>query len=256
MQPRKFFFVNLLLNAVRYGIVFLISLVVTIVGMFGVPPCLYIGWGLLVLYVILCVIGTLRMQKLISYRSEDNPEFNDLMDLLSNDPDAVLSEIMEQQAQNRSLHGEELLTLSDDDLFETVFFQVTDLADDPETDEFAPNNLTEGQKTVYVLATFDSEVQNGGLCQFFVNSSRAVAPLVGEYLTAVGADEHRRLYEDFIRNNGLDLTDLSSFMVTSRRGFIKQTKRYDFDAFDDAYCELPALQELVVAYIRTHYTQF
>lgn len=256
MKQRKYFLFFLVMSVFRYGLLLVLSVIFGIIGLFGLTPCVYIGWGLLALFGILCAISMWNMNRMRKYRSEDDPEFNELMDSLDQNFEGTMSEIMEQQARNRSLHGEELLTLSDDDLYETVYFQVLELGDDSETGEYNPANLTEGQRIVYVLSTFDMEIGNGGLCQFFVNSSRVVAPLVGECLTAVGADEHRRLYEDFVRNNGLNLTDLSSFIVTSRRGFIKQTKRYDFDSFDDAYYELSALQELVVAYIRANISQF
>ena len=51
----------------------------------------------------------------------------------------------------------------------------------------------------------ETEVNNGGLCQFFVNSSRIVAPFVSEYMAIVGAFE---LYLDFI-NIFLSLLNLS-----------------------------------------------
>lgn len=144
---------------------------------------------------------------------------------------------------------------SDDELFEVVFFQnlkISENAEDSEVDAFFG-----ARRTVFVLNLFDSEIQNGGLCQFFVNSSREVAPFVSESLAAVGAEEHRVLFEEFVQNNAIDLSDLSSFMIFwSKRSYIKQTKRYDFDAFDNQYYELPALQELVTAYIRANIAEF
>ena len=255
MNKRSYFFPFLLLSVFRHGLVFLLSMIFGIIGLFGVVPCLYIGWGLLALFVILCAISTFNMVRMSRYRSEDNPEFNELMDALQTF-EGTIGGIIEQQQENRNLHGEELLTLSDDDLYETVYFQVLELGDDPETGEYNPANLTEGQRIVYVLSTFEMEIGNGGLCQFFVNSSRVVAPLVADCLTAVGAHEHRTLYEDFVRENGLDLNDLSSFEVNSTRGFIKQTKRFDFDSFDDAFYTLPSLQGKVTAYIRANISQF
>lgn len=112
------------------------------------------------------------------------------------------------------------------------------------------------RRTVYILSTFDGEIQNGGFCQFFVNSSGIVAPYVSECLSAAGADEHGKLFDEFIAANGIDISDLTSFKVRSTRGYIKQTKRFDFDSFDDRYYELPALQDKIVAYIRANISEF
>ena len=58
------------------------------------------------------------------------------------------------------------------------------------------------------------ELQNGGLCQFFVNSSRSLAPYVDECLKMVGAEEHRKLFAEFVANNQIDLNNLDSFRIT------------------------------------------
>ena len=154
------------------------------------------------------------------------------------------------------MKGEELLTLSDDDLFETVTFQNLDIVGEAEDEDEELELLTGARKTVYILESFDSEIQNGGLCQFFVNSSRVVAPYVFEALKSVGADEHLNLFEEFITANNIDISNLESFKVSSVRGFKKQSKRFDFDAFDDKYYDLPELQEKVVAYIKNNINEF
>ena len=72
----------------------------------------------------------------------------------------------------------------------------------------------------------------------------------------VNANEHLALFEQFITANNLDVSNLDSFKVFSKRGYIKQTKRFDFASFDDKYYELPALQEKVVAYIKDNINEF
>lgn len=247
---------NLLLSAMRFILLLIISLVLTVVGSLGVNICLYIGLALLILYLVLCLISAARLTNMLNYRSDDDPEFNEMMEGLTADPKAYLEELMEEQDRNKSLHGEELLTLDDDDLFETVYFQNLDIADDAEDEANELNAFSGARKTVYVLGLFDAEVQNGGLCQFFVNSSSAAAPFVSECLGIVGAAEHRKLFDEFVSDNAIDLSDLSSFKVQSRRAYIKQTKRFDFDAFDDRYYELPALETFVTAYIRANINEF
>jgi prepilin signal peptidase PulO-like enzyme (type II secretory pathway) len=50
-------------------------------------------------------------------------------------------------------------------------------------------DLTKEQILAYSLYMFEMEVNNGGLCQFFVNSSRECAPFISEALEAIGATE-------------------------------------------------------------------
>ena len=67
----------------------------------------------------------------------------------------------------KHLHGEELLKLSDDKLFETVYLQTLDLVDSFADEEAALAQFSPVQRTVYILSIYDMEIQNGGLCQFF-----------------------------------------------------------------------------------------
>ncbi len=256
MNKFSVFLTNLFLTAFRHIGSIVISIILIIVGAIWSKVCLYIGLFLIASNVIVALVGAFRMQNIMNYRSDDDPEFNEMMGNLSSDPNAFLSEIMETQEENRQLHGEDLLSLSDDDLFETIYFQNIDIAEEAEDEDKELDQFTGARKTVYVLGLFDSEIQNGGLCQFFVNSSRVVAPYVSESLKKVGANEHLNLFEEFITANNIDISNLESFKVFSIRGFKKQTKRFDFDSFDDKYYELPALQEKVVAYIKNNINEF
>lgn len=256
MNKFSVFLTNFFLTAFRHIGSIVISIILIIVGAIWSNVCFYIGLFLIVSNLIVALVGAFRMQNIMNYRSDDDPEFNEMMEKLSIDPKAFLSEIMETQEENRQLHGEDLLSLSDDDLFETIYFQNIDIAEEAEDEDKELEQFTGARKTVYVLGLFDSEIQNGGLCQFFVNSSRVVAPYVSESLKSVGANEHLNLFEEFITANNIDISNLESFKVFSIRGFKKQTKRFDFDSFDDKYYELPALQEKVVAYIKNNINEF
>ena len=63
------------------------------------------------------------------------------------------------------------------------------------------SQLDDNEKVFFVLYIFNLEIQNGGLCQFFVNSSRAYATLISQYLEIIGALEHKMLYDDFVKEN-------------------------------------------------------
>lgn len=87
-----------------------------------------------------------------------------------------------------------------------------------------------GAKRIYYIVNyFDMEVQNGGLCQFFVNSSRDVAPYVIECLNTIGAINYKKLLSDFIEEHNINLQDLNSFMIEDVEEYEAQTERYPFD---------------------------
>lgn len=156
----------------------------------------------------------------------------------------------------KQMYGEQLLTLSDRQLFETVYFQNLDLVESFADEASALSQISPARRTVYILSIFDMEIQNGGLCQFFVNSSHSLAPYVDACLETVGAEAHRQLFADFISNNAIDLHDLDSFQISRVEEYAAQTARYDFNAFDDAYCDLTALQDYIVAYIKANISEF
>lgn len=256
MSKFVMFMVHLFLALVRLFWMIVIAVVLMIVGNLWSDFVFGIGLAFAITNVIVAFLAAIRMQRMVNYRSDDDPEFNEMMDKLQTNPKAFLAETMEKQEMNKNLHAEELLKLSDEDLFETIFLQNLDIAEQAEDGEKEIEQFTGARRTVFALSLFDSEVQNGGLCQFFVNSSRGAAPYVSEALEAVGAMKHRDLFDTFITSNQIDLTDLSSFIIFSARGFKRQTQRYDFDSFDEKYYELPALQDYVIAYIRNNINEF
>ena len=100
------------------------------------------------------------------------------------------------------------------------------------------------------------EVNNGGLCRFFVNPSAEIAPYVSKYLGVIGANEHKELYDSFISDNGIDVSDLSSFIIDDVTEFKAQTERYPFNDFDNAFYELKPIQDHLIPYIREHISKF
>ena len=82
------------------------------------------------------------------------------------------------------------------DDYEELYFYLLDATPGPHDESFA--DLPGPVQQMYVAAILDMEIQNGGLCQFFVNSSRMVAPIVSEYMSIIGATEHKNLYDTFI----------------------------------------------------------
>ncbi len=89
-----------------------------------------------------------------------------------------MAEYEKKQVQSLSMSAEELTALSDDDLLFAVIAKTEKKVDDFDDLEKGFDSLNQSQKVFYSLNWLESEVNNGGLCQFFVNSSRMVAPLV------------------------------------------------------------------------------
>lgn len=165
-------------------------------------------------------------------------------------------EIEQRQTPHAALTTEELAALPDDELFSAAFDRVEALVDyDREMSANLPL-LNEPQKVVFAVNLLEMEVNNGGLCQFFVNDSRTVAPYISEYLSVIGAAEHKALFDGFIGKYNIDVHDLASFDLRRVRDFEKQAKRYPFDEYDDKFYTLPSLQEPLTAYIREHLSDF
>ena len=151
---------------------------------------------------------------------------------------------------------QELSAMSDEDLLYALYKR-TEYASD--TDWNLGNGaakLPQAQKTFYVIYCFQRENENGGLCRFFVNSSRNLAPLVSECLGILGAQEHKKLYDTFAEKNKIDLEYLIYFVINDESEFAEQRKRYPFDDFDIPYAELPSLKEMLIGYAREHIAEF
>ena len=256
MNKLSAFLVSFLLALLRHIGSLIISIILIIVGAIFSDICLYIGLFLLASNIIVALVNAIRMARIMSYPYDDDREFNEMLEHAASNPKAFIAESMETYDEKKQLHGEALLSLSDEDLWETVYFQTLDLVEEAEEPEQELDMLTGPRRIVYILNTYDAEIQNGGLCQFFVNSSGSMAPYVCDALRTVGAAEHLKLFNRFITSNHIDVTDLHTFKVSSKRGYLKQTQRYDYAAFDEAYYNLPVLQERVTVYIKDHIHEF
>ena len=149
-----------------------------------------------------------------------------------------------------------LKALTDNELFSAVLARTEAKVDRFDDLIDGVRSLSDAERTFYVASYYEAEVNNGGLCQFFVNSSRVVAPLLSDCLSAIGAAEHRKLFESFVTKNAINLSDLSSFMIGDISDYQAQTKRYPFDEFDKAFYAMTPVQEYLVPYIREHLSGF
>lgn len=162
----------------------------------------------------------------------------------------ILASIQEQQEKEAlylRMTTEELSDLSDEELLRAVVVRAEQKVDATG----GISALNEKQRIVWAVNSLDLEVNNGGICQFFVNSSREAAPWVSNSLEIIGAAEHKKLFDDFIARYRIDVNDLSSFDVETTEEFSAQYERYPFDEYDNAFCELKPLELFLTAYIRT-----
>lgn len=115
------------------------------------------------------------------------------------------------------------------------------------------------KRVFYVIKQYVAEMNNGGLCQYFINPSRLAAPYLLESMQEIGSFRYAELLNDFLTENGIDVTNLDSFIIKDLSEFQEQNRRYPFDAYDDAfyalYGEEPLLHDLMV-YVRRHMEEF
>lgn len=157
---------------------------------------------------------------------------------------------------------EDLRELTGDDFLEVLWSRILYEEGDMEPEE-SLTYFQGAKRTFYIIEYFDMEVQNGGLCQFFVNSSKEVAPYLLDSLEEVQAFPYKELLEKFVRDNGILLDDLSSFVIEDfdelQDEFAKQSARYPFEEFDDAYYELygeEPLGDFLEKYCKEHIGEF
>ena len=159
-----------------------------------------------------------------------------------------------------ALTTDELKELPEEELFNAVLTRtekkVDDFGDTYEDMVKGINALSEKQRIFYSVNYLECEVNNVGLCQFFVNSSRAVAPFVSEYLGVIGAVEHKELFDSFIKKYSIDVNDLSSFDCDDVDQFLEQAERYPFDEYDNAFYKMKPLEEYLTSFIKENINEF
>ncbi|MBE6780232.1 MAG: DUF4375 domain-containing protein [Clostridia bacterium] len=146
-------------------------------------------------------------------------------------------------AKFKRMGKDALLTFDDEKFYEAV-----DCLCEAAVYDIADEGVAKIHKLVYSLYKFEAEVNNGGLCQFFVNSSSECAPYISEALNEVGAINLKELFDNFIKENNIDVNDLSSFKITSIDEYEAQTKRFDFESFDNKFYEDIDLHQLIIKY--------
>ena len=175
---------------------------------------------------------------------------------LMKDAPKIMEQMEQQRAEYITLPTDQLAALPDEELFSAAQTRIDAIMDTHDEILEGFSLLSDPQKVFFALNYLEMEVNNGGLCQFFVNSSRVLAPYISEYLGIIGATEHKQLFDGFIQKNNIDLSDLSSFKIRHVREFAAQAERYPFDEYDDAFYTLPSLEDSLTAYVKANISAF
>ena len=130
-------------------------------------------------------------------------------------------------------------TLSGEELVMALAFPAEDLA-----------QMSDEQKTAYIGACLELEIMNGGLCQFFANCPEC-ANGVPAALAELGAEEHLALYEAFLADTGIDPLD-PMFRTEDLEEFSRLYDLYPWEDFDEPYCELTPMAQLLEDYVAAH----
>lgn len=153
---------------------------------------------------------------------------------------------IDESSVDSTLSSEELRIKEDHEMYDSLIMRFMD-AD--------PNALNEKQLTVAALITFDAEMMNGGLCQFFVNDYSGYAQYVSDALEEVGAVEMQKHYSSFVSQNEIDVSQMDSFRIGSVQDYVKQFESYPYEEFDNTFSEIyqkENLADLLLSFVRLH----
>lgn len=152
----------------------------------------------------------------------------------------------------------QLLKLSDADLIMAIVVKM-DRYGGSGTDKEKLNKMNSSERISYTVAWFDWEVQNGGLCQYFSNSSRYTAPYLSEALKSIGALHTEADFSAFVSKYHIDVNDLDRFHADSSEEYTDKTKLLPFDEFNSTFMVTYNMENLVTLnarFIRDHISDF
>ena len=125
--------------------------------------------------------------------------------------------------------------------YEKLYFAMIEKTGGPDTAGFAL--LPTWEQSLFIVLIMDMEIQNGGLAQFFWNNGSVYASLVPDALEEIGLEDVKKLYEDFIRDNGITMEEIDALRETDPT-MTEIYTRHPFDEFDYRYMEIWAKTDL------------
>ncbi|MBR6515534.1 MAG: DUF4375 domain-containing protein [Bacilli bacterium] len=105
------------------------------------------------------------------------------------------------------------------------------------------SELSLPERILYVLNEFDAELQNGGIEQYFINSSKFNAHLISGYLEVVNALDIKLLFDEFVYTSKIDFDNLDHNIELDEE-LCSQ--------FDDNYFAVDSLEDLLIEFIKKY----
>lgn len=169
---------------------------------------------------------------------------------------ASVNEFKEKERLSLNYSTAELSALTDNDLFLATWFRTEHIVDSHTHREDGINALNASQKAFYFVYLLDMEVTNGGLCQFFTNCGKTVVNEISGCLEIIGADDHKELYDGFIKKTGIDLTSPELYDDCESAEFEQKHPEFSFEEYDNAFFDLEDLETYLTKYVREHIEDF
>lgn len=156
---------------------------------------------------------------------------------------------------------EELMSLSDFELHDALIYRVTDKVFSKSSFKEGLDSLNEKERVYYICENYEMQVYDGGLCTFFFNSQKEELEEIFSCLEKIGALEHKKLLEDFIAENNIDINDFADINsggteAEFREKYDALSRAYPFDDFDNAFMELELLDSYILKYVRENIGYF
>lgn len=136
--------------------------------------------------------------------------------------------------------------------YEKKYAELMDKCYNPDILDDDISLLNEWERIFYVLYTYDMEIQNGGICQFFINSSRMYTSLISQYLQKVNAIEHQKLFDNLLSNIDIRIEDFTALKSSSAEVLKRVSEKYNFDEFDEQYMQLDPIESYLRNLIKEH----
>lgn len=169
-----------------------------------------------------------------------------------------LDEYMKKLEQYKHLKKGDIASISDDELSNAVIAWMWGKFNDDWTDEYIViSSLPKPCQNVYACCTVYDEVNNGGLNQFFFNSSGQFANMAKEGFLSIGSEKLSKTMleaiEIYKRNEKL----LEKYDDGTVKGFSESYDEKLFDELDDEfYNEESTFNSLLIEYIRKNENAF
>ena len=140
----------------------------------------------------------------------------------------------------RNIYNEKLLNV---DIYAEAVERIHKKISENTSPKYKLAKLSLPERILYVLDEFDSEIQNGGINQYFINSSRINAHLVSGYLEKINALDQKLLFDEFVYNCQIDFDNLDN---------LGELDDEVCDQFDEYYYDLNSLSDLLIEFIKNY----